>query len=94
MIFFNEQLLSTGYLDRLNQDLERADLCRFLVAYISKGGLQAINRPALVQALRHKQSFGISSLTCACGYQPLLKLQRDVGETNVRLKYFMDPLAC
>ncbi len=30
--------------------------------------------------------------TCACGYTPLLKLQRDVGESAARLKYFMDPL--
>ncbi len=92
MQFFSEQLISTGYLDRLNQDLQRADLCRFLVAYISQDGLRAIDRAALVRTLRHEDSFGLSSLSCACGYEPLLKLQCEIGDTDVRLKYFMDPL--
>ena len=92
MDFLAEQLVSFEYRDRLNADLQRADLCRFLVAYISESGLQTLNRAALVQSLRHEQSFGVGSLSCACGYTPLLKLQRDVGESAVRLKYFMDPL--
>jgi hypothetical protein len=31
-------------------------------------------------------------LTCACGYKPLLDLQRDIGDSTVRLKDFMDPM--
>ena len=38
-----------------------------------------------------KSLFGVSSLTCACGYEPLLDLQSQLGESAVRLKYFMDP---
>ncbi len=91
MEFFSEQLVASDYRDRLNADLHRADLCRFLVAYISADGLNTLDRPALVAALRNEDSFGVSSLTCACGYSPLLQLQRDVGDSIPRLKYFMDP---
>ena len=91
MEFLSEQLVSYEYRDRLSDDLSRADLCRFLVAYISEDGLQTIGREALVQALQNEDSFGVSSLTCACGYFPLLKLQSEIGESP-RLKYFMDPL--
>ncbi|MEJ7594172.1 MAG: hypothetical protein WKF77_21750 [Planctomycetaceae bacterium] len=92
MDFLSEQLIATDYRDRLNSDLQRADVCRFLVAYISEAGLNSLDRPALVAALRNELSFGISSLSCACGYSPLLQLQRDVGDSKPRLKYFMDPL--
>ena len=91
MDFFSEQLVASEYRDRLNADLQHADMCRFLVAYISADGLNALDRPALLAALRNDQSFGVSSLTCACGYLPLLQLQRDVGGSTPRLKYFMDP---
>ena len=85
MDFLSEQLVATDYRDRLNSDLQRADVCRFLVGYISADGLNSLDRLALVAALRNDQSFGVSSLTCACGYSPLLQLQRDVGGSIPRL---------
>ncbi len=59
---------------------------------MSADGLNAIGRHLLVRALRNERSFGVSSLTCACGYTPLLNLQDELGDGCVRLKYFMDPL--
>ena len=67
-----------------------ATVCRFLVAYVSMDGLDAIGRHLLSRALRDPRSFGVASLTCSCGFDPLIRLQRDVPE--VRLKYFMDPI--
>jgi len=91
MDFLSEQLISSRYRDRLSSDLRQADLCRFLVAYISEDGIMTLGRSELVRLLRNEGSFGLSSLTCVCGYKPLLHLQRDVGPTSV-LKYFMDPM--
>lgn len=92
MDFFSERLVSSAYRECLHSDLEDADLIRFLVAFISEEGINAIGRDVLVQVLRHEDSFGISSLACASGYKPLLELQRSIGAENVRLKYFMDPM--
>jgi hypothetical protein len=85
--------VSLEYLEHLRQDLARATVCRFLVAYISDGGIASIGRHLLTRALRDPRSFGVGSLTCSCGYEPLLKLQRELGDSlGLRLKYFMDPL--
>ncbi len=91
MELLSESLVASDYRDRLNADLRNATLVRFLVAYVSKNGLDAIGRTPLLKALRNPDSFGVSSLTCACGYEPLLALQRDLGKSEIRLKYFMDP---
>ena len=85
--------MSLEYREQLQRDLARATLCRFLVAYVSLEGLDSIGRHLLSRALRDERSFGVSSLTCSCGYAPLLKLQEEIGPSvGVRLKYFMDPL--
>ena len=73
MDFFSEQLVSSDYSDSLKSDLQQADLCRFLVAYISDDGLKSIGRPDLIRVLRHEDSFGIGSLSCACGYEPVTR---------------------
>ncbi|HYW96924.1 MAG TPA: hypothetical protein VE870_15115 [Bacteroidales bacterium] len=89
----SKELVSLEYREQLQRDLARATVCRFLVAYVSLEGLDSIGRHLLSKALRDERSFGVSSLTCSCGYEPLLKLQEDIGSSaGVRLKYFMDPL--
>jgi hypothetical protein len=92
MELLSKALVSQGFRDQLKRDLARATVCRFLVAYISHDGLHSIGRDLLLAALRDSRSFGVSSLTCAFGYEPLLRLQQSLGEAEVRLKYFMDPL--
>ncbi len=92
MRLLSQKLVSLEYRDQLRMDLARAAVCRFLVGYVSADGLNAIGRHLLVRALRNERSFGVSSLTCACGYTPLLNLQDELGDGCVRLKYFMDPL--
>ena len=90
MKLISKELVSLEYRQQLQLDLARAKVCRFLVAYISLEGLDSIGRHLLTRALRDPQSFGVASLSCSCGYEPLLKLQRDLPE--LRLKYFMDPI--
>ncbi len=90
MRLISKELVALEYRQQLQQDLARAKLCRFLVAYVSLEGLDSIGRHLLTRALRHKSSFGVASLSCSCGFEPLLKLQRDLPE--LRLKYFMDPI--
>lgn len=92
MDFLSDQLVSSEYRDRLKLDLQQADLCRFLVSHVSEPGLEAIGRGQLARVLENDESFGISSLSCASGYEPLLKLQHRIGANRVRLKYFMDPM--
>src|SRR5262245_10061194 len=91
MEFISEQLVSSDYRDRLNADLQEATVCRFFVAYVSSEVIDAIGRSDLIRVLLEDRSFGVSSLTCSCGYQPLLTLQDEVGNQFSRLKYFMDP---
>lgn len=91
MDFLSEKLVASDYCDRLKQDMRRATVCRFLVAYVSSGGVRSIGQDELVRVLQHEDSFGVSSLTCSCGYHPLLDLQQDIGTSDIRLKYFMDP---
>ena len=73
MEFLSEQLVSSDYRTRLQQDLRSAQVCRFLVAYISREGINAIGRNELRNALQNEHSFGVGSLTCACGWTPLVE---------------------
>ena len=92
MKLLSKELVSLEYRNLLQQDMAKATVCRFLVAYISQEGLNKINRPLLVKVLRDPRSFGVGSISCACSYEPLLNLQSELGAgTPVRLKYFMDP---
>lgn len=90
MQFLSKELVTMDYRRSLQRDLGQAKICRFLVAYVSGGGIDSINRPVLINALRDSRSFGVASLSCACKYEPLLKVQDDLAD--VRLKYFMDPI--
>lgn len=90
MKLLSKELVSLDYREHLQRDLSRATVCRFLVAYVSNEGLASIGRHLLNQALRNERSFGLASLTCSCGFEPLVRLQSELAE--VRLKYFMDPL--
>jgi hypothetical protein len=91
--FLSEELISTNFRASLINDFSTANVCRFLVAYVSEQGLASLGHRLSV-ALRTSESFGVSSLSCICGYQPLVRLQAQLsdGEHAVRLKYFMDPL--
>ena len=90
MRLLSRELVSLEYRDQLQRDMARATVCRFLVAYISGEGIESIGRHLLTRGLRDFRSFGIGSLSCSCGYEPLLRLQAEIPEQ--RLKYFMDPL--
>lgn len=91
MELLSAEPVSNDLLDRLRADLQRADILRFVVAYISTEGLNAIGIGNLLRPLRDPRSFGVSSLACNCGYEPLLTLNNDLG-IDGRLKYFMEPL--
>ncbi len=90
MQFLSKELVTLDYRTSLQRDMAQAKVCRFLVAYVSLAGVDSINRPLLVRALRDPRSFGVATLSCACKYEPLLKLQDELDD--VRLKYFMDPV--
>src|SRR5687768_15433992 len=90
MKLLSKELVSLDYREHLQRDLARAGVCRFLVAYVSNEGLGSIGRHVLNHALRDRRSFGIASLSCSCRYGPLLQLQAELSD--LRLKYFMDPL--
>src|SRR6266567_152850 len=93
MQLLSKELVSLDYRDRLREDLGKATACRFLVAYISQEGLNSINRPLLVRALRHEWSLGVATMSCACEFDPLVNLQAELGPScPTRLKYFMDPV--
>ena len=69
MKLLSKELVSLEYRDQLRQDLARATVCRFLIAYVSQEGLNSINRPVLLKAIRNPRSFGVGSIfSCACGY--------------------------
>ena len=80
------------YLRRLREDLQDAKLVRFVVAYVSEPGLESIGMELLAQALKNPHSFGVASLSCSCGFQPLLKLQMHLEPERGKLKYFVDPV--
>lgn len=90
MKLLSKELVSLEYREQLQRDLAKASVCRFLVAYISNDGLESIHRHLLNRVLRDGRSFGVGSLTCSCGFEPLVRLQSELPE--LRLKYFMDPL--
>ncbi|QDS97686.1 phospholipase D-like domain-containing protein [Adhaeretor mobilis] len=90
--FFSENLVSREFVERLQGDLRECLMCRFLVAYVSNAGICTIGRPLLVDAMSKTGSFGISSLSCSCGFDPLLDLQGAIGSSRAKLKYFMDPI--
>lgn len=89
MKLLSRELVSLEYREHLQRDLARASVCRFLMAYVSGQGLDSVGRHLLNRVLRDGRSFGVGSLTCSCGYDPLLQLQAELPE--LRLKYFMDP---
>ena len=87
MKLLSKELVSLEYRNLLRQDMAKATVCRFLVAYISQDGLNTINRPLFHKVLRDPRSFGVGSISCACSYEPLLNLQTELGAgTPVRLK--------
>lgn len=90
MRLLSKELVSHDYRVQLQCDLAKAKVCRFLVAYISLEGIESIGRHLLTRVLCDTRSFGVGSLTCSCGFEPLLRLQSELPD--VRLKYFMDPL--
>ncbi len=90
MKLLSKELVSLEYREQLQRDLAKASVCRFLVAYISTEGADSIGRHLQNRALRDGRSFGVGSLTCSCGFEPLLRLQSELPD--LRLKYFMDPL--
>jgi hypothetical protein len=90
MNLLSKELVSHDYRGQLQADLARASVCRFLVAYISNDGMESVGRHLLNRVLRDHRSFGVGSLSCSCGYEPLLRLQSELPD--LRLKYFMDPL--
>lgn len=90
MKLLSRELVSLEYREQLQQDLAKATVCRFLVAYISYEGIESVGRHLLTRSLRDARSFGVGSLSCSCSYEPMLRLQAELPE--VRLKYFMDPL--
>lgn len=90
MRLLSKELVSLEYREQLQRDLARAKVCRFLIAYVSLEGLRSIGRHFFSKVLRDNRSFGIASLSCSCGYEPLLNLQKEFDD--VRLKYFMDPI--
>src|SRR5439155_337709 len=86
----SNELVGDAYRERLQDDLDRAVICRFLIAYISESGIDSLGHERLARALRDPRSFGTASLSCVCGFEPLLSLQAILREQ--RLKYFMDPM--
>lgn len=87
-------LVSDDLVQSLRSDLARASVCRFGIAYFSMSGLNTIGQSLLARALCGPESFGVSSMSCACGYQPLITLSNAIiaGGGMPQLKYFMDPL--
>jgi hypothetical protein len=79
------------YLKILQDALDRAEFARFVVGYVSGRGIQAIGQTRLARALGHDHSFGVASLACATGFEPLIELQNEVGIKKPRIKYFLDP---
>jgi hypothetical protein len=94
MKLLSTALVSDEFLMSLKGDLQKATVCRFVIAYISKAGLEAIGLNLLAGTLSRPDSFGVSSLTCSCGFEPLLTLDAEVTNrgSSSNLKYFMDPM--
>lgn len=88
--FLSRDIVSSDFRDCLRQDMERSNICRFLIAYVSEAGIHAIGFHELLRLLGDSRSFGVASLSCVTGYKPLLQLQDWLPD--IRLKYFMDPM--
>ena len=92
MSFLSESLVDVEYPTRLKEDLKHASICRFLIAFVSTTRLNALGRTELLRVLDSPDSFGVASLSCSCGFRPLLELQGEIGDGSIRLKYFMEPM--
>ncbi|MDB4458439.1 hypothetical protein N9068_00100 [bacterium] len=88
--FLSEHLAGFDYTKRLREDIANCSKLRFLVAYVSKAGVEQLGSSNLTQALDREGSFGVSSLACVLPCMALLNLQKALG-TNLRLKYFLEP---
>ena len=92
MNLLSKELVSREYLHHLQRDLAQADVCRFLIAYVSTTGLNSIGLGRMTEVLQGEHSFGIASMTCRFGQELLLNLQRNLGYgAPCRLNYFMEP---
>src|SRR5947209_20466719 len=80
MKLLSKELVSLDYREHLRRDLARASVCRFLIAYVSGDGMDSIGRHLLNRALRDQRSFGVASLSCSCGFDPLLRLQSELPD--------------
>lgn len=83
---------ASAYLERLRADLQDAQVLRFVIAYVADSGLTSIGHELLAAALQRHDSFGMASLSCACGFAPLLGLQAMLEPQQDKLKYFVDPV--
>lgn len=83
--------ITEDYVQALRADLDGAKVLRFVMAYVTTSGLDALGVDRLAAALRGDQSLGVASLACACGFDPLLQLQERVGREPANLRYFLDP---
>ncbi len=83
---------SDAYLTQLRHDLQDARVLRFVIAYVSDGGLTSIGQELLVAALQQPESFGVASLSCSCGFEPFVGLQAMLEPQQGKLKYFVDPV--
>ncbi|MDA7918267.1 hypothetical protein N9B20_01260 [Mariniblastus sp.] len=88
--FLSEHLAGPEYTKRLREDIANCSKLRFLVAYVSKDGVEQLGFSNLIEALDKEGSFGVSSLACVLPCMALLNLQKALG-ANVRLKYFLEP---
>ncbi len=88
--FLSEHLAGFEYTKRLREDIANCSQLRFLVAYVSKAGVEQLGSSKLIEALDQEGSFGVSSLACVLPCMALLNLQKALG-ANVRLKYFLEP---
>jgi hypothetical protein len=79
MNLLSKELVSREYLHHLQRDLAQADVCRFLIAYVSTTGLNSIGLGRMTEVLQGEHSFGIASMTCRFGQELLLNLQRNLG---------------
>lgn len=87
--FFQKDLTGDGFLMQLQADLDGCKILRFLVAYISPPGIEAIGSNRLAKALKHRKSFGVTSLSCQINHEGILNLQEECGEPT-KLKIFLD----
>ena len=83
--------VADDYRSSLKADIAEARLVRFAMAYVSQDGLDGLGIPTLLDALTDPDSFGLATLHCGCGFEPLFRLQELLGQETVRLKYFVDP---